>query len=404
MRILFLTHRLPFAPNRGDRIRAFHVLQHLRRHASVTVLSLVHDVEEERAVESVPAADVHVVRSTPWRNRMRAAVAWPTSVPLTHALLDAPELQGTVDRVARACRPDVVLAFCSGMAKLALLPTLRQHPAVLDMVDVDSAKWAALATTSALPLAWVYRREARTLAKFETAIVRHAVATLVVNEKEHRTLSSQVPGADIRIVPNGVDVNAFRRPDGTWADPGPVVVFCGVMNYQPNEEAALRLMRTVWPAVRRHRPDARLVILGAHPTAAVRDLAERDSSIEVTGAVPDVRPYLWRAAVSIAPLTTARGLQNKVLEALAADLPVVTTPAVADGLPRPALAGCIVTRDELEAASAVVSLLARDSGERRAFARRADLGHLSWASQLAPLIDLLEQAAHTREGASRLAS
>jgi polysaccharide biosynthesis protein PslH len=155
-------------------------------------------------------------------------------------------------------------------------------------------------------------------------------------------------------------------------------------------------MQQIWPAVRASRPDARLLIVGAHPTARLQQVAAADPSITVTGAVPDVRPYLWGAAVSSAPLHTARGLQNKVLEALAAELPVVTTPAVAEGLPAAVMPGCLVAGEDGAAAAALLSLLDRPVDERRAMARRADLSELSWTTQLAPLVPILGAAAGTR--------
>lgn len=387
-----MTHRLPFAPNRGDRIRAYHMLQHLRRHASVDLLSMVHDAAEAGASADVPADSVTIVRTTPWRNRVRSAFLLPTGVPLTHSLLDAPGLASAAADLVRARRPDVILGYCSGIARLALTAPLRTIPLVLDMVDVDSAKWLALSRSTRSPLALVYGREARCLGRFESRIVAHARTTLVVNERERRTLVQAAPGADIRSVPNGIDLDQFRRPDPYPASSESRVVFCGVMNYQPNEEAALSLIESIWPKVQLERPDARLTIVGAHATARLRRAASSDPTIDVTGAVPDVRPYLWRASLSIAPLTTARGVQNKVLEALAAGLPVVITPTVAEGLPAAAMPGCVVAGDSHQAAEAVLTLLRRRERELRDLAKCADLSELGWAQQLAPLVPILTEA------------
>src|SRR5262249_9227891 len=200
----------------------------------------------------------------------------------------------------------------SGVARLALTKHLKNVPLVVDMVDVDSAKWRALSRRTHSPLRWIYAREARCLARFESEIVAHARTTLVVNERERDTLVRACPTADIRVVPNGIDLEQFR-PSGHVRSGAPHVVFCGVMNYQPNEEAALRLIQRIWPAVRAAQPDARLLIVGAHPTARLRQAAERDETVEVTGAVPDGRPYLWNAAVSAAPIRSARGLEDKGL-------------------------------------------------------------------------------------------
>jgi len=395
MKILFVTHRLPYAPNRGDRIRAYHMLQHLGREASVSLLSLVHDREEEAAdLSSLPITHATLVRTTPWRNRMRSAMALPTRQPLTHTLLDSPGLEAALAEAVALQPPDVVLAFCTGVARLAFSEPLKNVPVVLDMVDVDSAKWSALSASTRPPMRWIYGREARCLGAFERSIVARCATTLVVTDRERTTLREEVGAGDIRVIPNGVDLQQFHNPHVPTA--APRVVFCGVMNYAPNEAAALRLARGIWPKIRAVRPDARLTFVGAHPTAAVRDLAVADGSIEVTGAVADVRPYLWKAAVSAAPIHTARGVQNKVLEALAAGLPVVTSEVVASGLPASVLPGCLVAERDEDAADAIVWLLAQDPLARRAVANQADLSRLGWDEQMAPLRGILSAAARRR--------
>src|SRR5262249_55942107 len=156
---------------------------------------------------------------------------------------------------------------------------------------------------------FIYSREARRLAPFERSLVERAHATTVVNEREAEALRRLAPNASIQVMPNGVDVVGLKPvgpPTGS-AD----VVFCGVMNYEPNVEAVLWFANHVWPLVRRSRPDARFVIVGSAPVPAVRRLAAPQSGIEVTSAVPDVRKYLWKAAVAVAPIHMARGVQNK---------------------------------------------------------------------------------------------
>src|SRR5262249_17250697 len=156
----------------------------------------------------------------------------------------------------------------------------RDLPFVLDMVDVDSAKWAALAETSGRLRGWVYGRESRTLREFEHQATRHAFATLVVNQKEHDTLETIAPGSRIEVIQNGVDADTL--PPSSPPSSSPVVVFCGVMNYEPNIEGAVWLAREVWPHVLRRRPDARLEIVGSDPTGPVLELAQRDRSVTVT--------------------------------------------------------------------------------------------------------------------------
>jgi sugar transferase (PEP-CTERM/EpsH1 system associated) len=307
-------------------------------------------------------------------------------------MLDAPGLDSAITEIVGAHRPDVVLAYCTGVARLALEPTLAAIPLVLDFVDVDSAKWAALGATTAPPRAWIYRRESKRLAQFEQLAARHAVTNLVATDKERETLLGLAPDASVDVIQNGVDAENLRPPDPPA--PSSTVVFCGVMNYPPNEEAASWMAREVWPLVRRRKPDARLQLVGSHPTTAVRSLASTEVGIEVTGHVPDVRPYLWRAALAAAPLLTARGVQNKVLEAVAAGLPTVITPVVAEGLPPEVMPACVTAGDPAAFADAVVSLLNLSPAERRNRALSADMGALSWDRRLDRLQDIITRASH----------
>jgi len=284
----------------------------------------------------------------------------------------------------------VVLAYCSSMARFALEPPLDRFPFVLDMVDVDSEKWRTLGRTAAAPKCWIYSAEARTLSDFEARAARTAQAVLCVNERERDLIIGLEPAANVHVLPIGVAIDELR-PTGP-PSPDQRVVFCGVMNYRLNEEGALWFARTVWPLVRTRRPAARLSLVGSDPTPAIRSLAA-DSTIEVTGTVPDVRPYLWRSAVAVAPLLSARGVQNKVLEAVAAGLPCVVTPAVLDGLPQEVIPACMLARDAEQFAAAVVDLLGREPAERRAIAEGANVRALSWDERLAPLLGILERAA-----------
>lgn len=411
MRILFLTHRVPFAPDRGDRLRAWHVLQRLETLHEVVLVALAHDPDEAAHASGLADAAAEVVAAPVphWRNRLRAGLDLPATRPLTHALLSSPAVTPALDRIVREKPPDVILAYCSSMARYALESPLDRFPLVIDMVDADSAKWAALAKATRGPLAWVYRREARCLGRFEADAMRHAHATLVVNERERdalREVLERHPARDetlgekweptIVVVPNGVNVDGFS-PTGPPASE-PSVTFCGVMDYSPNVTGATWLASEVWPAVRREHPDAHLWLVGARPSAAVKRLQSTAQGIHVTGPVEDVRPYLWKSAVSAAPLRVARGVQNKVLEAVAAGLPAVVTKAVWDGLPGAVLPACRVADDPPAFAAAINDLLASTPEARRAVAQAADLTTLSWEACLAPLEGILEEAARAGRG------
>ena len=395
MRILLLTHRLPYAPNRGDRIHAWHELRLLAPEHEITLVSLVHDREEaSHAGELASLARETITAPVPYfRNRIRASLALATGRPLTHVLLDSPLVLPALRRIVRERPPDVVVAFCSSMARFAMEPPLDAFPLVIDMMDADSVKWASLAEVSRPPVRWIYRREASCLGRFEAVAVRRASATTVVNERERQALLSLAPDARVVVIQNGVDIHHFSPP-GPPAD-RPDVVFCGVMNYPPNEAGAVWLAREVWPHVRRNEPTATLWLVGAQPTAHVKALRSTDAGIEVTGSVDDVRPYLWKAALSAAPLHTARGIQNKVLEAIAAGLPTVVTQAVWGGLPREVHPACRLADGAGEFADAILTLARLTPAGRRALANSADLSSLSWEATLAPLKALLQEAARS---------
>jgi sugar transferase (PEP-CTERM/EpsH1 system associated) len=391
MRVLFLTHRLPFAPNRGDRIRAYYLLREMSTFADVSLFSLVHDEEERERAAGMPFVSRIETASVPrLANLTRGALSLTTSRPLTHALLDAPDAPGILAKMVHTVRPDLVMAYCTGMARFALESPLAEMPCVLDMVDVDSAKWAELAPKARQPRSWIYRREARTLSDFEIRAAERAQTVTVVTAREREALAAMTPRANIHVLPNGVDCSAFVN-SGPPSE-RPIVVFTGMMDYEPNVEAVTWFVEHVWPTVRAERRDARFTIVGANPTAAVQALANRDSSIVVTGPVDSVAPRLWEAAVSIAPLRVARGVQNKVLEALAAGLPTVVTSTVASGLPAHVERGCLVADDPAAFARAVSSLLQRTPEARRAMAHDARVEELGWERQLGGLEGLLTQA------------
>lgn len=355
-------------------------------------MSFVHDHDEEQRVTDLAdsATSVTAVRLSKVRGFAQALRALGSGQPLTHAILDAPELHEACRRLVERHPPDLVLAYCSGMARFALEEPLRSFPFVLDMVDVDSEKWRALGRTGTAPARWIHAAEGRRLCAFEARAAAAARAVLVVNERERLALKQLAPDAIVHVVGNGVDVADLRPAGGPSAELR--VTFCGVMNYKPNEQGALWFAKSVWPIVRRLRPAARLSLVGSNPTAALRGLSRMDGTIDITGTVPDVRPYLWRSAVGIAPLFVARGLQNKVLEAVAAGLPCVITTEVERGLPPEVLPACIVTSDAEAYAAAVVRLLDLPADERRAMADRARLDLLTWQSRLASLAPILESA------------
>jgi sugar transferase (PEP-CTERM/EpsH1 system associated) len=369
------------------------MLRYLRDHAEVELVSLVHDDEEashlREMCELIPATTALSIPK--WRTRLNAVTALATHTPLTHALLDAPRMTSVLTEICERRRPDVVLAYCSGMARFAMRPPLEEIPFVLDFVDVDSQKWRDLAPATAPPLSWIYRREAATLGAFEARAAHRAATALVVNAREAGIANALAPGASVQVLANGVELDRLKPL--ALPSPAPRVVFCGVMDYAPNDEGMTWFVRDVWPLIRAARPDATLAVVGPDPKPAFQALCSGDASVTVTGRVPDVREWLWNSAVGIAPLHVARGVQNKALEAIAAGLPIVITEAVAGGLPAEAMPASRVANTPQAFADEVLQLLQRSPSDRRAVAACGDLSALSWPRTLEPLWSILERAA-----------
>jgi sugar transferase (PEP-CTERM/EpsH1 system associated) len=265
---------------------------------------------------------------------------------------------------------------------------------VLDMVDVDSDKWTQYAATQRWPLAWLYAREGRRLAEWEARVAQDFDATLLVSRDEAALLQRRVPAARHKIgaFENGVDAEYFspaRDYPNPYAPGVQGVVFTGAMDYWPNVDAVTWFAERIFPAVRDAVPDAQFTVVGSRPGEVVAALA-RQPGVVVTGSVPDVRPYLAHAACAVAPLRIARGVQNKVLEAMAMARPVVASAQAAEGIRAEAGRDFILARGEAEFAHAVVASLQTVSSA--APARDCILAHYDWARNLAAIDRLFEQA------------
>jgi sugar transferase (PEP-CTERM/EpsH1 system associated) len=360
----------------------------------VELISLVHDRSELDGVEPLRRLGIRVtpVRVPYYANRLSAITALTGSTPLTHVLLNSPDIDEAIALAAND-GTDVVFAYCSGMAKFAVRPPLEHLPLVLDLVDLDSGKWLDLAGESGPLLGWIFRREARHLGAFEQLAIARAGVTLVVNNRERDAARRLCPGADIEVLPIGVDLESLRPVSPPSRLPG--VVFCGVMNYQPNENGVRWFAREVWPLVRASCTSATFTIVGSNPTRAIRSLASSSKGITVTGRVDDVKPHLWNAAVSVAPVHVSRGTQNKVLESVAAGLPTVVTPSVFEGLPHEVRVACRVAKTAEEFAAETIRLLTMCAADRRRLAGDAACDALSWDRQMAALSALVRTVART---------
>lgn len=347
-RLLMLTHRLPYPPDKGERVRAYHMLRALSPHFQIVLAALAETGRNHAAATRALAEYCRGIIIAPLNRTaslLRGGCRLLSGGCATEAWFSNRRLERLVMDEARREPFDIVLAYSSGMLPLALkVPAIRR---VADLVDVDSAKWRSYAADCGPLAALIYRLEAAGVARLEARSVNRCDATVLISQAEADTLAAslhiddQNAFARLHAVSNGVDAEYFRRdaPLQPWAsshvqpaaDDAGSIVFTGTMNYRPNVDGMVWFVRYVWPALRRLRPSCRLTIVGRDPSAAIHRLAET-GGIRVTGGVHDVRPYLAEAQLAIAPLHIARGVQNKVLEAMAMGCPVVATPAALEGL------------------------------------------------------------------------
>ncbi|MBE0547483.1 MAG: TIGR03087 family PEP-CTERM/XrtA system glycosyltransferase [Rubrivivax sp.] len=333
--LLYLVHRMPYPPDKGDKVRSYHLLQHLASRHRVFVGTFVDDPEDEAHIDTLRGlcAGLHVARLQPRRARLASLAGLLTGNALTLHYYRNAGLRRWVAQTVQRENIAAAVVFSSSMA-----PYAQAHPELpmlVDFVDVDSAKWAEYAPRHRWPLSWLYGREGRRLLACERAVAAQAQRSFFATGKEtalFRQLAPECAGR-VEAMGNGVDTDFFR-PDAARTSPfqpGELpLVFTGAMDYWPNVDAVAWFAAEVLPRLREKRPQLRFHIVGRSPTAAVRALAaDPNAGIVVTGTVPDVRPYLQHAAVVVAPLRLARGIQNKILEAMAMGRPVVAaTPCV----------------------------------------------------------------------------
>ncbi len=390
MKIFFLCQRVPFPPDRGDKITTHHELTHLHRHHEVHVFCLADGEEDLENVAGARehAASVTAVVASPRATRLRAMRGLLTGEPLSVAGFRFGELQTAVDDAMRRIQPDLVWVFSCNMAQYVLHHAV---PRVVQFADLDSLKWIQYADSARGLMRWVYRREHRTLLEHERMVARGAVRSVVCTENERRDFREQIPGAPVDILANGVDLNYFR-PTGCEKVPGQLV-FTGVMDYLPNVDAVTWFAREVLPLVRQQVPDASFVICGSRPAPEVQALAALPG-VTVTGRVPDVRPHVESSQVFVGPLRIARGVQNKVLEALALRVPCVTTSRVLAGTAMPEGQGILAADDVAGFAAQVLRLLNDDHlrEEQARLGRDAVESQYDWNAQFEMLDGVVKHA------------
>jgi sugar transferase (PEP-CTERM/EpsH1 system associated) len=393
--VLYLTQRIPYPPDKGDKITSFNILKHLSERANVHLGTFVDDPDDMVHVEKLnqfcASTSVHLL-SKKWAT-LRSAKGFLRNEALTLPYFFDAELQTWVDRTLQKFEINRALIFSSSMSQY-VKNTSAEVKVLAHFADIDSDKWAQYAAAKSGFARWLYRREAQKLHQFEKHSTQRFGLTTFVTSVEvelYKTMCSDL-SAKIGLLENGTDT-AYWDPNAATESVkkplGPAIVFTGAMDYFPNEDAVVWFAKEIFPLVRQEVPNACFYVVGSRPGPQVQAL-ESIPNVTVTGRVADVRPYLQQAVVSVAPLRAARGIQNKVLEALAMGCAVVCTSSVAKPL-KPLTKSMVVEHDESGpfARAVINSLNAIDSAEQRSSRRSAIQTEYSWQASLRCIDDYL---------------
>lgn len=330
MKILYICHRFPFPPKRGGKIRPFNMIRHFSTQGhKVTVCSLSRSPAEAKEGEGIRNHCEHFEMASVSNaiQVIRMVARLPVVTPSSMGFFYSPDLQRRIDNLLSTEQFDLIFVHCSSVAQY--VENVRGIPKILDFGDMDSQKWLEYANYKPFPLSLGYRLEGKKMEAAEKQLAKKFDMCTATTRAEWETLNSYRSALKTDWFPNGVDAEYFK-PDGEGYDPD-TLSFIGRMDYYPNQECMFDFCRNTLPLIQARRPQAKLLIVGADPSPAVKKLEELPG-VTVTGSVPDVRPYILRSAAMVAPLNIARGTQNKILEAMAMGVPVVTSPAGAGGV------------------------------------------------------------------------
>lgn len=359
--LLYLVHRIPYPPNKGDKIRSYHLLRHLAKHYRVHLGTFIDDEEDRKYIKEVRkfCGETCFVNLHPRFARLRSVSGLFRGEALTLPYYRDQRLQTWVNGVLQTRPVGSVLIFSSAMAQY--VSQVRHVRRIIDFVDIDSDKWLQYASSSNWPMSWIYRRESKLLLGYEKQVAQDFDSATFVSEAEANLFNQLAPEAATKVTyfNNGVDADYFS-PQYSYPNPYssrvPVLVFIGAMDYWANVDAVDWFARSIFPAIRAHLPAVEFFIVGARPSEAVTALATLPG-VTVTGTVSDVRPYLAHASLVVAPLRIARGIQNKVLEAMAMEKTVVASPQAVQGIYARAEEEVVIAHDESGFTQRITKLL-----------------------------------------------
>ncbi len=344
-KLLFLAHRIPYPPNKGDKIRSFNFLKYLSQHFEIYLGTFIDDPIDFQYQDDLKKYAKEVfclpLSRSAFAQAQGAAKAFISHQAITIPCFYDKKMQAWIDEILEQKQIKQSFTVCSSMAPYLNKPNHKALNRVIDFIDVDSDKWRQYADSKSGPMAWVYSREHKLLAKLEKDIVENFDKSILVSPDEALFLKNEVSTKEqnkVLSIVNGVDTVFFdpelKIDSDKHLEQEQYIVFTGAMDYWANEEAVIWFSQHIWPNVKSLIPNLKFYIVGGKPSAGVQALSQ-DSQIIVTGRVEDIRPYIKNAILAVAPLRIARGIQNKVLEAMAMAKAVVMTKMAAEGINLP---------------------------------------------------------------------
>lgn len=399
--ILYLTHRIPYPPNKGDKIRSFHLLKHLSQNYRVHLGTFIDDKDDWKHVDMVNSlcAETYFANLNPFIAKLQCLPALFTHDPLTLAFYKNNQFQNWVNTLIKTKSIRKTIIFSAAMAQF-----VRYHSSlhrVIDLVDIDSDKWRQYADTKTWPQSWVYQRESKLLLDYEKQITHEFDSTCFVSEKEANIFQQLAPkdAKKITYFNNGVDTDFFtpdKEYDNPYPDHAEVIVFTGAMDYWANIDAVVWFAKDIFPKICASRPNIQFYIVGSRPSAQVKALAALPN-ITVTGFVEETIPYLAHASLVVAPLRIARGIQNKVLEAMSMEKVVITSPQALEGINATPEKELLVANDENAFAQKIMAALqSSDTATIGQAARSRILSDYSWDNSLMRVDQLLSKTLETQ--------
>ena len=392
-KLLYLAHRIPYPPNKGDKIRSYHWLKGLAEHYEIYLGTFIDDENDWQYVDHLNeyCKDVHIEKLEPVKAKIKSLRGLLTGEALTIPYYASQQMQQWVTQTVEKENIADMLIFSSSMAQFIDNEKYRNCHRVVDFVDMDSDKWIQYAEKRQWPMSWVYQREAKTLLDYEKHIAKNFNKSLFVSSKEAELFSQKLADDSIAVdfVNNGVDTNYFNVNENfrnPYSLNEKVIVFTGAMDYWANVDAVLWFVEHIFPKIKQQLPEARFVIVGSKPAPEVVALGSKEG-VTVTGFVDDVRPYIQYASVAVAPMRIARGIQNKVLEAMSMAKCVLTSAQGLEGIHASVGKDLILCRSDEEWASQTVRLINKPDQVMQENARACVVDHYSWRSNILKLAD-----------------